>query len=251
MNKNAILWGVSAAIVFVFGLAHSVLNQNYPISGTIGIEGKKITYLFPKTTQAGEPFSFLIRNDNPTVTGYFIYDTGKGEKKQVELKKEKELLTGTIPGLPPGSKINYSVFLRYGDKTTQVPYNTEVTTLVTGKTGIIIDTLYPFMLFLGLLLAMRGGLEYFNPNPKFRLYALMPTMIFICLGFFVIPVKNFLLLAPPPGVILKPDQMFSLESIFYPLFWITITILVFFKIKPGLLLISGSVITILVFMFLG
>ncbi len=251
MNKNAILWIVSAVIIFVFGLAHSVVNQNFPISGTIGIEGKKITYLFPKTTQADEPYSFIIRNDHPSVTGYFIFDAGNGKKEKVELKKDKELLTGIIGELPPGTKINYSVFLRYGDKTTQVPYNTEVTTLVTGKTGVIIDTLYPFMLFLGLLLAVRGGLEYFNPNPKFRLYALMPAMVFICFGFFVIPVKNFLLLAPPPGVILQPSQMFSFESIFYPLFWIGITILVFFKIKPGLMLLSGSVITILAFMFLG
>jgi hypothetical protein len=79
----------------------------------------------------------------------------------------------------------------------------------------------------------------------------MPAMAFICLGFFVIPVKNFLLLAPPPGVILEPAQMFSIESIFYPLFWITIAILVFFKIKPGLMLLSGSIITLMAFMFLG
>ncbi|MBK6681344.1 MAG: hypothetical protein IPG53_15675 [Ignavibacteriales bacterium] len=66
-------------------------------------------------------------------------------------------------GISAGTKIKYSVFLRYGDKTTQVPYNTEITTLVTGKTGIIIDTI-PLYALSGVLLAVRAGSEYFNPN---------------------------------------------------------------------------------------
>jgi len=251
MSKNGILWTVAAVVVLVFSLAQPLLTGAQPVSGTIGIEGKKISYYFPREVESGEDYQFLIRNDNQKVTGYFLYQMKDGKEIKKELKISEGTLTGVIPSQAPGSLVSYTVFLRYGDKETQIPYKTTVQTGFTGKVSIIIKVIYPFFLFLGLLLACRGGLEYFNPTPKFKLYTIFTTIFFICFGFFIVPVKNFMLLAPAPGVVLEPSAMFNLESLFYPLFWIIISILVFFRVKSGLVLLAGSILTIAGFILLG
>lgn len=251
MSKNGILWTVAVVVVIVFSLAQPLLKGTQPLSGTIGIEGKKITYLFPKEIESGQDYQFLIRNDNPKVTGYYIYQILGAKPVKKELTAGEGELSGTIPSQAPGSVVSYSVFLRYGDKETQIPYKTTLQTGFTGKVSIIIKVIYPLFLFLGLLFASRSGLEYFNPAPKFKLYTIFTTIFFICLGFFIIPVKNFMYLAPAPGVVPGPASMFTMESIFYPLHWISVSILVFFRIKPGEVLLAGSLLTFAGYIFLG
>lgn len=251
MNKNGILWISALVLVIVFYLGRPLLRGEQPVSGTIGIEGKKITYLFPVEWEAGEDISFMIRNDNPKVTGYYKWKDSEGRSGKMELSKNDRELTGEIPAPRPGSDVKWSVFLRYGDRETNIPYNTEVTTRITGKVSIIIKVLYPLLLFIGALFAARSGLEYFNPQAKFRLYTIFTTIFYICLGFFVIPVKNFMILAPAPGVIPAAGDMFTLESIFYPALWIAVSILVFFRIKPGLSLLAGGIVTLLFMIFPG
>lgn len=245
MNKNGILWVSATVIVIVFYLGRPLLRGGQPVSGTIGIEGKKITYLFPVEWETGEDISFMIRNDNPKVTGYYKWRSVDGKEDKAELVKKDKELSGKIPAPPPGSEVKWSVVLRFGDKETSIPYSTEVTTRVTGKVSIIIKVLYPLLLFIGTLFAVRGGLEYFNPHAKFRLYTIFTTIFFICLGLFVIPVKNFMLLAPGPGVLPAAGDMFTLESLFYPGLWIVVSTLVFFRVKPGLMMLCGGILSLL------
>lgn len=245
MSKNGILWISATVIVIVFYLGRPLLRGDQPVSGTIGIEGKKITYLFPVEWETGEDISFMIRNDNPKVTGYYRWKSSSGKKGQAELIKKEKELSGKIPAPPPGSDVKWSVVLRFGEKETTIPYSTEVTTRVTGKVSIIIKVLYPLILFIGALFAVRGGLEFFNPQAKPRLYTIFTTIFFICLGFFVIPVKNFMLSAPPPGVLPAAGDMFTFESMFYPGLWIVVSILVFFRVKPGSMLLTGGILTLL------
>ncbi len=245
MNKNGILWISATVIVIVFYLGRPLFRGEQPVSGTIGIEGKKITYLFPVDWETGEDITFMIRNANPTVTGYYKWRSSDGKQGKAELVKKDKELSGKIPAPPPGSEVRWSVALRFGDKETTIPYGTEVTTRITGKVSIIIKILYPLFIFIGALFAVRGGLEYFNPQAKPRLYTIVTTIFYICLGFFVIPVKNFMLLAPGPGVLPAVGDMFTFESLFYPGLWIVVSTLVFFRVKPGLMLLSGGIVTLL------
>lgn len=251
MNKNGILWISALVLSTVFYLGRPLLRGEQPVSGTIGIDGKKITYLFPVQWETGEDISFMIRNDNPAVTGYYKWRGTDGKSGTSQLVKKDQELTGKIPAPPPGSEVKWSVFLKWGDKETSIPWKTEVTTLITGKVNIIIKILYPLLIFIGALFAARSGIEFFNPAAKFRLYTIFTTIFYICLGLFVIPVKNFMLLAPAPGVIPSAGAMFTLESIFYPALWVVVSVLVFFKVKPGLSLLAGGIITLLFMLIPG
>ena len=64
MKKNRIiLWAASLIITFLTIYLSNLLDKNYPITGTFGIEGKKLSYLFEKVHYGSEDISILIRTD--------------------------------------------------------------------------------------------------------------------------------------------------------------------------------------------
>ncbi|KAB2907154.1 MAG: hypothetical protein LC102_10080 [Ignavibacteriales bacterium] len=250
MSKNLLLWISAFVIVFLFTLVRPYIRGEQPVSGTIGIEGKKISYLFPREWEAGTDLKFLIRNDNPKVTGYYVINLPDGKKVKKELTVGKEELIGVLPAAKPGESVDYTVFLKYDDKQTQIPYNTTLTTVFTGKVSLIIKIFYPLMLFILSLLAVRGGLEFFNEEGRYKLYTIFTAGAAVCLSFIIVPVRNLLLIAPPAGTIPPPGDMFTAETFFYSVLWVLVSILVFFNIKPGFTLLVGSMFTLAGLLFI-
>ncbi len=47
-KEPIILWVASIVITFLIGYFPTLTNKDYPISGTFGIEGEKVSYRFEK-----------------------------------------------------------------------------------------------------------------------------------------------------------------------------------------------------------
>ena len=68
MKQSIILWISAILITFLFGYFNSVTNNDFPISGTIGIDGQKVTYKFEKVygidANKNNNYEIFIRTGN-------------------------------------------------------------------------------------------------------------------------------------------------------------------------------------------
>ena len=115
MKNQIILWLSSLIIVFLIGYAKNVTGKEYPITGTFGIEGKKVSYKLDKVSFDKEFYKNIIVSDIKGVGGKLIW-----LKNNVQYENEfKEIDRGLeceIPILKPGQKIKYKLILSYSDK---------------------------------------------------------------------------------------------------------------------------------------
>ena len=59
--KNQIILLLSALIIaFLTGYIESVTDADYPVTGTFGINGKKVSYKLDKTHFGDSPFEVII-----------------------------------------------------------------------------------------------------------------------------------------------------------------------------------------------
>ena len=73
MKNEIILWLSSLAILFLIGYVKNVTDADYPITGTFGIEGKKVSYKLDKVCYEKENYTNLIISDNEEIQASLIW----------------------------------------------------------------------------------------------------------------------------------------------------------------------------------
>ena len=77
MKKEIIiLWLASLVIVFLAVYISNILDEDYPITSTFGIEGKKVSYRFEKVHYGNGDYNVIIRTDVADLAGKLFW---KGE----------------------------------------------------------------------------------------------------------------------------------------------------------------------------
>ena len=74
MKNEIILWLSSILIVFLIGYIKNVTDKDYPITGTFGIEGKKVSYKLDKVSFDKTSYKNIIISDIKGITGKLILD---------------------------------------------------------------------------------------------------------------------------------------------------------------------------------
>ena len=62
MKQSFILWISAFVITFLVGFIQNRTSPSYPISGTVGIEGQKVSYFLKKVFRDKENYVMLIKN---------------------------------------------------------------------------------------------------------------------------------------------------------------------------------------------
>ena len=73
MKQSFILWISAAIITFLIGFVQSRTSSYYPISGTFGIEGQKVSYHLKKIHNSNEDFKLVIRTDREDLRGAALW----------------------------------------------------------------------------------------------------------------------------------------------------------------------------------
>ena len=74
MKKNQIILWIASVISYFFTIYLSnLLDKNYPITSTFGIEGKKVSYRFEKVHYGNDSVSILIRTDLNDLKGKLFW----------------------------------------------------------------------------------------------------------------------------------------------------------------------------------
>jgi len=249
MKNEIILWLSSFLIVFLIGYIKNVTDKDYPITGTFGIEGRKVSYKLDKVSFDKTSYKNIIISDVKRISGKLIWVNGS-EQNEISFKEIDRGLECEIPKLKPGKKTHYKVVLNYADKIFEIPQNDFVTLTFWGNIPYPVKILHFILLYGGLLMVVRSLLEIFNNNKNSKRYALICCTIFITLVTIVAPLKSSYKLGainnyiPPVTDLIEPILLLIL------FLWIVGTILVFSKKYINTVTIIITSITVLLFFLL-
>jgi len=252
MKKEIIiLWLASFIIVFLAVYISNIFDENYPITSTFGIEGMKVSYRFEKVHYGNEDHKVMIRTDVAELVGSLFWKSDTDSTWQSkELKKSGLILSENIPALNPTEMVNYYTELKHKDKIYTLPDNQKVTLTFFGKIPVFINVLKHLLLYLGLILAVRTGLEFFNNGANSKKFGFLTLILFLPHIALINPLYltykyGFINSSIPPI-----SKLFLLSDIGIFIIWIGTMITIFvsdkFKFLP---LVSVGLILIIYFSF--
>ena len=250
MKQNLILWIASGIIIFISAYFKTVTSDYYPLSGSFGIEGEKITFKFDKLFRGEGDYKLIIRTDKKDLSGFTEWKKEGSGWNRVPLNPGAGVLTSSIPEHPAGTRIFYKVSLKHKDKTIVLPPGNPVVIEFKNKISSAAGGLYYFFLFGGLLLSVRAGLEFFRSNYKVKALAVFTLIFFTLFAFIFSPLRNSYDAGFLHGQVPGPSELFVLSDISYFIVWIigfgTLFILKW-KYSP----ILTSLIVLIIFLILG
>jgi hypothetical protein len=246
MKQNIILWIAAIVIVFTAVYYKNLISHYYPVSGSFGIEGEKVTFKFDKIHSGREDYTVLIRSDKKDLSGYIEWKHENEENWQsVPLESGEEILKGNIPNQPASTLINYRVILIHKGTSITLPRYEPVKLEFRNRISPAVNVLYYFFFFGGLVLAVRSGLEYFRSNSKVKALSVFAIIFFMLFSFIFSPLRNSYVSGFMGDYIPKPNELFLLKDMAYFFIWLAgFTFLFLFKKIKYSVLITSAVILI-------
>jgi hypothetical protein len=248
MKNQIILWFSSLIIVFLIGYVKNVTGKEYPITGTFGIEGKKVSYKLDKVAFDKEYYKNIIVSDIKGVRGKLIW-LKNNVPYENEFKEIDRGLECEIPILKPGQKIKYKLILSYSDKVYEIPVKEYVTLTFWGNIPSPVNILHFFLLYGGLLMSIRSLLEVFNRNINLKKFSVIICALFIVSIMLITPLKNSYKLGainhfvPNLTDLIEPALLLILFS------WIVGSVFIFKKRYTTSVTITLAAVTVLLFFF--
>lgn len=251
MKKNeTILWSASLVITFLSIYIFNLLDKDYPVTGTFGIEGKNVSYRFEKVHYGKDNFSVVIRNDVKNVSGKLFW---KNKDDSVwsssQLKTSDMILEGSIKSLKPLQTLEYFVELYYKDKTYRLPDNQKVPLQFFGKIPSAVNVLQFLFIYLGLLLAIRTGVEFFDNCKKTKKFSMLTVILFVTLLALINPLYLTYKFGYINSSIPTINKLFPVQLMLVTLLWI-ISVIVSFKFsRIKYITLASAVITIFLLLY--
>jgi len=249
MNKKIILWTAASIITFLAAFLHQRLSPYYPVSGSIGIEGNRVTYLFPGIHYGKDHLKILVRKDLQDLRGKLKWRTDSStDWNETIMNDSGKYLSVFIKFPDSAKKMTYYGELIYKTETFRIPATRNVDLVFKGKRpSSVLNVLY-FFLFGGLLLSTRGALEFFNADNKKTLFPFLSAVFFFIASIIFYPfIKSYELNAinrsVPPFA-----SLFDAALIIIFLLWVTCTILML-RYKNKILMLAAGILTLIIYQF--
>jgi len=248
MKNEFILWFCSVILVFLIGYIKNITDKDYPITGTFGIEGKKVSYKLDKISYHKKTYKNIIISDISGIQGELIW-VKDGKQHEASYKEVGKGLECEIPRLNPGKQINYKVVINYGERTFEIPQDGFATLTFWGNIPSGVNWLTFILLYGGIFMSFRCLLELFNKNKNLKKYAVITTTLFLTLTSIIIPLRNSYKLGAINSFV--PPIIDLIEPILLAILflWIAGTVLLFYKKSIRLVTIIITSVTFILFFF--
>ncbi len=238
-------------IVFLAGYISQITDKNYPISATFGIEGKKVSYRFEKIHYGKNDFQVIIRSDITNLNGNLLWKlANEKEWKSTALIDSNRVLIGKIPAQKPNEKILYYIDLQYKNQKYLIPSDRKIELTFFGKIPIVIDMLKFLLLYAGMILAVRTGLEYFNQNKSAKKFGVLTVINFLILTVLINPLYLTYKYGYMNTSIPTITNLFPLGMLILLLLWIVTVVLLFTSKRFTLTSIISGILSIIIFITL-
>ena len=249
MKNDIILWVSSILIAFLIGYIKNVTDKDYPVTGTFGIEGKKVSYKLDRVSFDKTSYKNIIISDVKGVSGILIR-LEDHEQKETAFKEIDRGLECEIPKLKPGEKTYYKVILNYADKQFVIPKEEFVALTFWGNIPSPVNILHFTLLYGVLLISIRSLLELFNKNKKLKKYAIVACIFFITLSTIINPLRNSYKLGAINNYVPQVTDLLQPALLLMLLIWLLGSILVFNRKYVEITTIFVVVVTVVLFFFI-
>jgi hypothetical protein len=249
MKQQFILWISAIILTFVIGYIKNVTDEHYPITGTFGIEGQKVSYKLDKVHYGEKPYKVIILTELEKLSGKCIWKSNSGSGN-VPLKKNDDSYCADIPSQNPLSKIEYKLVIRHDDKIYEIPKDSTVEMIFYGKIPAAVNFLHFILLYGGILLAIRTALEIFNEKKLIKKYSVITTSVFILLTAIINPLKSSYKIGAINNFIPGISDIIEPLLIALVIIWIVGMVLIFYNKFVTATTTALFVLTITVYFFL-
>jgi hypothetical protein len=247
-KENTILWIVSIVVTFLVIYIANLFNRDYPITGTFGIEGQKISYRFEKIHYGREDVNILIRSDVQGLSGKLFWKPDQDSIwLSTDMTKSDLALSGSFPSLKANHKLKYFLQLYFKNTAYFLPNNLKVEMRFFGTIPSTISTLKFIFFNLGLLLTIRVGLEYFNLNEKIKKFEVFLVIIFLTLTALINPLYLSYKYGFINSAIPSINKLFPIKELSISVLWIISIIMTFNLKRYKLVPLVSAAITIVLF----
>ena len=230
-KNNFILWIGAFVLTFLTLYITNLFSDEYPVTGTIGIDGKKVSYRFEKVHHINSSLEIIIRSDVDSLSGRIFWRLSNNRQNWnvIELNDSSGNLKAIIPNQKPLDKIEYYAELIHKDNKYLVPDNKKVSLMFYGKISPMLKVLQFMLLYIGLFLSVRTGLEYFNDSEKSKKFVVLTGIVFLTLTLLINPLYLTYKFGYMNHNIPAIANLFPIGFMLITLLWIVTAIILFNK----------------------
>jgi hypothetical protein len=170
VKQNLLLWMIAFLITAATAVYQRMTGPTYPIKGDAVVSGTAAVFRFDRSHGGDGDHEVLVRTGTPDVRGVLEYKRYKTDDPWTsqEMTYSDGSLHGTLPHQPPAGKLDYRVTLLSGDDTVIVPSDGGVVIRFKGDVPLGFLIPHVIIMFGGMLLSTRTGLEVFAGEPRYR-----------------------------------------------------------------------------------
>lgn len=250
MKQNIILWVSAAIITFLSGYLESITSPDYPVTGTIGIESKKLSYKLDKVANPIDDLKLLLRTEVDSLLGQVEYRIiqPKGGWKKIPLKSAERILRALVPIPADAERIEYRLRLYKQNREFVIQNkNQPVILSVKGKVPGMVNTLFYLFLFSGLLFSTRTALEFFSPQNKIKKLSILTFFLFCISVIIFLPLKKIYEMQALGNKIIPFGDLLDTALFIIILVWLAAAILVFFVRNYRIIPMVAAIATLILF----
>ncbi len=186
MKRSAVLWILAVALTLTAAAWQRRTGPTYPVEGTLSLGGREVPIHLARSNGGETDQPVRIRVEDAAVSGEVAWRRFPTSEpwSVIPMEREGDWLAAALPHQPPAGKLEYQVRMVRGDESKLFPPLPAVTRFK-GHVPAAILAPHVLMMFLGMLVSNRAGLEALRASGNPRRLAFV-TLAFIVVGGLVL-----------------------------------------------------------------
>ncbi len=170
MKRSLLFWILAFLITAGAGIYQRRTGPTYPIDGLVILNGKEIKYELERSHSGEGNHVVKIETHDETISGYVEWKRYKtaDEWMNVPMKYENGIHSAELPHQPRAGKLVYRVTLQDAQLTVTLPEKDAVVIRFRGDVPAVALIIHVALMFIGLVVSTRAGLEFFSKEPKLK-----------------------------------------------------------------------------------
>jgi hypothetical protein len=248
--KPVTLWVFAIILTLASAVYQRKTGPNHPVSGKPVLAGQEIKYTFDRSWpgKTDQPIRLFVADR--TITGHILFCRYNSDDKWTAmlLQREGDELVGSLPHQPPAGKLEYRIVLLKGDTSFLLPVHHNVITRFRGDVPAWIMIPHILLMFFGMLVSARAGLQALFSDQKLKSYALWSAALIFLGGMVFGPLVQKFAFGEywtgfPFGIDLTDNK-----TLIAMLAWLFAVYAVFKSSKKRLIMVLASLVTLIIFL---
>ncbi|MCU0286883.1 MAG: hypothetical protein MUF15_10845 [Acidobacteria bacterium] len=180
------LWVAAFILTVMLAFFQRLTGPTHPLTGKESLNGKDIHYKMRRSAIEFKPLPVRIKAPGDLLAwlNYKRYKT-PDEWTEMAMKREGDFLVAEIPGQKAGGKVEYSVRLQVNNENMLLNKGKSIVVRFRGEVPGWILIIHVIFMFMGILFAIRTGMEALRKNGNYIRLAYW-TLGFVLVGGFIL-----------------------------------------------------------------